>query len=222
MTLPIFDSMADVPDAFKDGYEERDGKARPKVLSELELERAKRTTLLDEKKESDRKAREAAAAAAEAQRKLDAKNANIPETELERLRAEDAAKRQQELEPLKAENERLKGEVHSVKVTDRVRGLAVKHKVMGDRLDDAMVFLMQRAQLGDKDGIVWKDKAGAITTQTDEQFFAEFKKERPWLFPYEGGSGSGGGKSGTSNDTTQQPKTGEGNTQKRQQVLGAL
>lgn len=195
MPLPIFDAETDIPEAFRPEYELRDGKWHPKVAAELELERGKRTTLLDEKKKEEDRRKLAEDAAAEARRLLDAKNAGVPEAELARLRAEDETKRQADLVPLSTENATLKAENRRLKLTDKVRTFALGAGVMGERIDDAMLFLDGRADLGDKDGIVWKDKDGNVTTQTAEQFFAAFKTEKPYLFEFEGGSGSGTGPS---------------------------
>lgn len=220
MTLPIFDTEADVPELFRPAYEERGGKWHPKVAAELELERGKRTTLLDEKKEEERKRREAEGAAAEAKRQLDAKNAGVPEAELQRLRDEDAAKRAAELTPLSTENAALKAENRKLKLTDKVRSLAIGAGVMGDRIDDAMLFLDARADLGDEGGIVWKDKDGKVTNKTPEQFFADFKIEKPYLFEFEGGSGSGTGPSRRSVATS--ARTNDTRETKRNVVAGAF
>lgn len=220
MTLPIFDTEGDVPELFRPAYEERGGKWHPKVAAELELERGKRTTLLDEKKKEEDRRKAAEDAAAEAKRLLDAKNAGVPEAELQRLRDEDAAKRAAELTPLSAELAAVKAENRKLKLTDKVRSFAIGAGVMGDRIDDAMLFLDARADLGDKDGIVWKDKEGNVTTQTADQFFAAFKIEKPYLFEFEGGSGSG---TGPSRKTATPPaRTTDTKETKRHVVAGAF
>lgn len=219
MPLPTFDAESDIPEAFRPEYELRDGKWHPKVVAELELERGKHVTLLDETKEAKRLKKVAEDAAAEAKRLLDAKNAGVPEAELARLRAEDEEKRRTELTPLATENAALKAENRKLKLTDKVRSLAIGAGVMGDRIDDAMLFLDTRADLGDEGGIVWKDKDGKVTNKTPEQFFADFKIEKPYLFAYEGGSGSGTGQSRARTTTTPAATPG---TQQRAHVLSAL
>ncbi len=221
MTLPVFDTEADVPELFRPAYEERGGKWHPKVVAELDLERGKHATLLDETKEAKRLRKLAEDAAAEAKRQLDAKNAGVPEAELARLRAEDEEKRRTELTPLQTENAALKAENRKLKLTDKVRSLAIGAGVMGDRIDDAMLFLDTRADLGDEGGIVWKGKDGKVTNQTAEQFFAAFKIEKPYLFEFEGGSGSGTGPS-RKGVTTSTKSTSTATVEKRAHVMGAL
>jgi hypothetical protein len=93
---------------------------------------------------------------------------------------------------------------------------------MSDRVEDAMDQLLKRTELGDADGIVFKDEKGQVTADDAETFFKKFRTAKPWLFKgsgasgsgAEGSNGSGGGGGGTS--------AKEALEQKRQELQGAL
>lgn len=223
MPMPVFDTEADVPEAFRPEYAAgADGKWKSKAEIELEVQREKHATLLDERRKEEQRRKDAEAAAAEAKRLLDAKNAGVPEAELQRLRDEDAAKRAAELTPLSTENAALKEENRKLKLDDRVQKIALDNGVLPDRIKLAMKELKEFADLGDEGGIVWKDASGKVSTQTDAQFFEWFEKEYALFFEFKGGSGGGTG--GSSRGRTPPPAAPKSQVQakKRQQVLGAL
>lgn len=88
-----------------------------------------------------------------------------------------------------------------------------------------MKALAERTDLGDKDGIVFKDKEGNVTTDDAAAFFAKHKKEKPWFYAGSGASGSGGSGgsgNGTSNTTTDTPPAPERVAEHRSAVASAL
>src|SRR4051812_14208920 len=115
MAFPVFDKKEDIPKGFEDDYEEKEGKFHPKVpdvkgaQTALEAERTRA--------ENEKKARiDAENKLAEARRKEAAREGNISEEQLEKLRKEDEDKRK----PIEEENAKLKLELTKVKKTDRV------------------------------------------------------------------------------------------------------
>jgi hypothetical protein len=202
MPLPTFATEADIPEAFRPEYVQgADGVWRCKADDELETERGKRQTLLNEKKDEERKRKEAEQKLADAQRIAEAKAAGVPEAEIQRIR-DDLAK---QYAPIEQERDRIKAENRKLKLTDRVKAFALANGVMADRIDDAMLVIEPRTDLGDADGIVWKNDKGEVTAWTPEQFFADLKKAKPYYFAFEGGSGSGSSGSSRSTTTTTTP-----------------
>ncbi len=215
--LPTFANESDIPEAFRPGYELSGTEWRPKLIAELELERGKRTTLLDEKKEEERKRREAEGKFAELTRTVEAKEKGISEEELTRIRDAEAATRK----PIEDERDRLQKENRKLKLTDRLRALALSAGVMVDRIDDAMVLIDARAELGDADGIVFKDATLKVSAMDSTAFFAALKIEKPWLFEFSGTGGSGSGGSTTTRTTTTTP-TAQIDVKQRAAVMGSF
>lgn len=190
MSLPIFKSAEEVPDAFRSIYEEQNGewhaKVEPvpdvtKLQSALDAERTQKGEVDKERKRLEKEL-------TDLKRKETAAQHGISDEQLEKLREEDASKRR----PIEDELATLRSENRKLKLTDRVQALALKAGVMQDRIEDAMLNLDKRVDLTDGENIVVKDKAGNVTTEKVEDFLAKtFKTEKPWLYGYEGGSGSG-------------------------------
>jgi hypothetical protein len=217
MPLPTFAAEADIPEAFRPEYVQgADGVWRCKADDELETERGKRQTLLNEKKDEERKRKEAEQKLADTQRIADAKAKGVSEEELDRIRKDLAA----QYAPVEQEAASLRSEVRKLKLTDRVKALALAAGIMADRIDDAMLVIEPRTDLGDADGIVFKNEKGEVTAQSAEQFFADLKKAKPYYFVFDGGSGSGSqGSSRTTTTTTTAPAP---DLRKRAAVMGAF
>jgi hypothetical protein len=223
MPLPVYDTEDAVPQDQREDFAEHEGKWRHKVEIEAAGERKKRLQLLTEKKDADEKRKDAEAKLAEAERVAAARAAGVSETELQKIRDAEAAARK----PIEDENATLKADLRKLKLTDKVQALYLDPKIGGgmpDRIEDAMDQLAKRTDLGDKDGIVFKDKDGSVTTDDAVTFFRKFKLEKPWLFASAGGSGSGapsGGGRGSDTTTTERP-TAERTEQHRSAVASAL
>lgn len=218
MPLPIFATEAEIPDAFRPEYEERDGQWHPRIVGELELERQKRTTLLDEKKEADRKRKEAEERAERLAREDEAKRKGITDEELQRIRDAEAAARR----PIEEENAQLKERIRTLLHTDKLRSAALAAGVLADRIDDAMLVLERRTTLTDDGAIAVLDAEGKVTAKALKPFLeADFKAEKPWLYEYRGGSGSG---SGRSTGMSGAPAAGLDDTRarKRSEIAGAF
>jgi hypothetical protein len=220
MPLKYFDTKDLVPEAQREtAIALADGKFA--VLEEpapAELDAAGRKAL-DEERES-RKREEKARKAAEKERDdlkraADARARGVTEEELQRIRDDEAAARK----PLEDERDRLAAENKRLKHTDKVRALALKHGVMADRIDDAMLILEKRTDLGDSGGIIVLDKEGKATAEAIDDFLGKtWKAEKPWFYKGTGASGSGsnGSEGGGSEPPTPAP---ERNQQRRASVL---
>lgn len=217
MPLPVFDNEADIPEAFRPDYaQSEDGKWRSKTEAEAIAAKAKQAALLTEKAEEKRLRIAAEGERDELRRADEARRDGVSETALEKIRSDEAAARQ----PILSENETLKAENRKLKYTDRVRAMALAKGVLPDRLDDAMPTLEKRIELGDADGFVFKDASGAITAQTDAQFFAALKTEKSWFFAFEGRPGGGSQASSDRGTAPQAPAVPA--TRHKKQVVGSL
>jgi hypothetical protein len=230
MAFPTYEKKEDIPKGFEDLYEEKDGKFSPKVTeipdvtklsSALETER---TTAATEKAARVKAENDLAAE----RRKQAAKDGNISDEQLTKLREEDENKRKAEVEPVKTELAETKAKLRKITLTDRLRALGTAAGWLSDRADDALEAALKRADLaeGSDTNIVVKDKDGKVTTEKIEDFLkVTFKKEKPWLYAGSGGSGSGAGGSsrsaGAADEEAPEPDKKSLN-QKRQTVAGAL
>jgi hypothetical protein len=193
MPLPVYDTQDLVPADQRDDYVEHEGKWHPKVVVDLETERQKRTALLDEKKKEKERREAAERERDELKRTKEAADSGVTEAALKKIRDDEAAARK----PIEDENKILRDENRKLKLTDRVRALYLSDKVggMADRADDAMDLLFkkdhERVDLGDADGLMFKDEKGQVTADDAETFFKKFRAVKPWLFKGSGASGSG-------------------------------
>lgn len=148
------------------------------------------------RKDADDRAKAAEKERDDLKRENEARRSGATEEELKKIRDAEAAARKPIEDALAEETrkrEAAEQENTKLKLTDRVQKLALDNGVMADRIEDAMLSLKDRTRLGDKDGIIFKDKAGTDTTDTPAQFFPKFKAEKPWLFAGSGSSGGGAG-----------------------------
>jgi hypothetical protein len=216
--LPVYDTHDAIPEADRDDFAEHDGKWRHKVEIEAAVEKRKRARLLDEKKEEERLRREAEKRAAELEQAADARSKGISEEELRKIRDAEVAARK----PIEDERDRYKAENRKLKLTDRVQALYLANGGMSDRVEDAMLVLERRTDLGDADGIVWKDKEGGITADTPEVFFRRLKGEKPWLFQGTGSSGSGASESNGQGGSENSVTPAQALERKRQTMPGSI
>ena len=188
MPMPIFDTQEAVPEAFRAEYEEREGKWHPKIPDVAKLEKS----IADEreKAETERKARNKAEGERDAlKRAKDAKDKGITEEQLADIQSKEAAARK----PIEEERDRLAAENRKLKLTDRVKALALAAGVMPDRITKAMKDLESRVDLTeDGNSIVVKDAAGKVTAETIEDFLGKtYKSEAPFFYAGTGAPGSG-------------------------------
>ena len=177
--------------------------------------------------EAERTARRAAEKAkrdAEAERdrlkrEHDARARGVTEEELQRIRDDEALARK----PIEEERDRLAQENRRLKHTDRVRALALKHGVMADRIDDAMLSLEGRTDLDENGGIVVKGKDGKATAESIDDFLLKtFKAEKPWYYKGTGASGSGSAGSDGGGGNPPPPAAPERDQQRRAAVIAGF
>jgi hypothetical protein len=221
MPLPTFKTLEEIPEAFRPEYEQVENEWRPKAQRTDDDVQKTKAALANEREQ--RKAEETARKAAEKERDdlkraRDAAAKGISEEELQKIRDDEARARK----PIEDERDRLAAENLKLKRDDKVQKLYLDNGGMSDRVEDAMDQLLKRTELGDADGIVFKDEKGQVTADDAETFFKKFRTAKPWLFKgsgasgsgAEGSNGSGGGGGGTS--------AKEALEQKRQELQGAL
>lgn len=227
MPFPTYATKEEVPETFREEYEEKDGKWVAKLPDVTKLTTAldtERSRLADEKKERTK----AENALAELRRKEAARDGNISDEQLTKLREEDAAKRKAELDPVQTELTETKAKLRKITLSDRLRSLGTAAGWLPDRIDDAMDLVQKRADLaeGSDTNIVVKDKDGKPTTEKIEDFLkTTFKKEKPWLYAGSGARGSGSGGSSGSGPAADEAPEGEAEriaAKKRAQVAGAF
>jgi hypothetical protein len=224
MAFPVFDKKEDIPKGFEEDYEEREGKFHPKIPDVTKQQ----TALETERKraEDERKERvKAETALADLRRKEAARDGNISDEQLNKLREEDAAKRKAELDPVQSELTETRAKLRKVTLVDRLRALGTAAGWLPDRADDALEAALKRADLaeGSDSNIVVKDKEGKPTTEKIEDFLkTTFKKEKPWLYAGTGAAGSGAGGSNGSGGTPDGEEQERIAAKKRAQVQGAF
>jgi len=230
MAFPTYEKKEDIPKGFEDLYEEKDGKFSPKVAEVPDVTNlnsalaSERTRAENEEKARKKAERELA----EARRKEAAREGNISDEQLNKLREEDAARRKTELDPIQTELVETKAKLRKITLSDRVRALGTAAGWLADRADDALEAALKRMDLaeGSDTNIVVKDKDGKVTTEKPEDFLkATFKKEKPWLYAGTGARGSGSGGSNGSGPASDEAPEGEAEriaAKKRTQVMGAF
>ena len=229
MAFPTYEKKEDIPKGFEDLYEEKDGKFSPKVTEVPDVTKlntaleSQRTQAENEKKERIK----AENALAELRRKEAAREGNISDEQLNKLREEDATKRKAELDPVQTELVETKAKLRKITLVDRLRTLGTAAGWLADRSDDALEAALKRADLaeGSDTNIVVKDKDGKVTTEKIEDFLkVGFKKEKPWLYAGSGASGSGAGGSNRSVAADEEPPAADTKQleQKRATVAAAF
>ena len=213
MDWPVFDTLEDVPELFRDVYEERDGKwaSKPageelagKGLAALENERAARAT-------ADKARKQAEKDLAAAKLALQQKAANATDDELKKLRemaqadaraevAEVMAGKDAEIEALKP----LQGENRDLKLDTKVKRIMMEAGVLPDRVTDLYALRMI-----EKDFDLTEDGKPKLVNHPgmaiDQYVLGPLKKQYPYHF--KGSQGSGGG-SGGAFDSDGKPVTG--------------
>jgi hypothetical protein len=218
MPFPVFGTLDEVPEAFRAEYENRDGAWHAKVpdVATLELTLVK---VRGEKADVTSKLREAESRVAALQAEIEARKGGATEAQL----ADIQARAQAAMTPLQEELAQFKSKYRKSVLSDRVQAFALQYGVMPDRIKVAMKILDDRVDLGDEDGIVWKDAEGRVTAMSPEQFFADFKKSHEYLFAFTGKGGSGSSASDRNGSTTTTTASSDAvDARKRSQVLGAF
>jgi len=205
MPFPTFKTKDEIPKGFESEYEEKDGAWHAKVADTTALD-ATLAKVRDEKKASDKRAKEAEDKAADAQRRLDAKEANGADTDKKvadllakwKLDTDAAVKVKQD------ELDKVSADLRAVKLDDKIKAAALAAGVLRTRVDAVLKLTKDTFDLAD-DRIVVKDDKGAVTTTTVEDYFGKtYRAQMPELYQgtkANGGGGTGGLGKGTVKDT---------------------
>lgn len=206
----IADSLDEVPESLRDQAKEVEGKFEldGTGLVKKNTELLTKVATIKPLKEKLAKfgdidpddAKEALEKVAELEKNPAAKPPNIEE-----IQAKWTKEKEKEFAPIKGENEKLKGELLQLKLTDKVKAIAIKSGVKAKYVDDLMAVTGQHYKLGEKDQIIILDSEGDPMDKTPEQFFGEvLKEQKPIFFEPSGAAGSGAqpGTSGKPGSTT--------------------
>lgn len=197
MPFPTFKTQAEIPDAFRGEYEERDGQWHPKVPDVAKLEETL-GVVRKEKREAEKVAREAAEKAADLQRQLDVKTATGQDGEkkVAEMLTKWEADKQAAVGAVQAQLDAANGKLRTLTLDDKVKAAALKAGVNPAKVDAVLKLTKETFDLAD-DRIVVKNDKGEVTTGTVEDFFAKtYKAQMPEL--YTGTKAAGGGANGGS------------------------
>ncbi len=221
MAFPIYDTQDDVPEAFREDYQEDDDDGKWKPIPDKDLTESITSlegTLVKVRGESDdwkkaageskTAADEAEAARVKAQAAADAKKAGMTAEELAEMKkgmVEDAqAETASELKEARDENDRLKGvdaENRELRLDDRVKALFLSNGVTAEGVED--LFTLTRSEFDlTEDKVVKLVKHPA--NPVDEFIKTTLKERHPHYF--EGSQAEGGDSKGSRGQ--KQHKTG--------------
>lgn len=211
--LKTFDTLDAIPEAQRaSAIERKDGKFLLEEVDPNAISTVAQTTidkLRKEKKEEKERADAAQTALDEAKAAADAAGKGVTREALDEINKNAENK----FKPVVDENATLKAENRKLKLTDRVRALALDAGIMpGWRIDKAMKDLADRIELSeDGDGFVIKDAKGKVTAETVDAFLkTTYKTEAPGFYAGPGGSGSGAEGSVDSGGTSDYDPKAEG------------
>lgn len=197
MPLKLHDTLESIAEPLRAGaIKTHDGKFA--VVEDDTGEGGKKA--LDAEREARRKADDKAKAADDAKKaleqeladlriKADAAASGITEAKLKEIRDAEAAK----IKPIEEALAKVRAENRRLKLTDRVKALALANGVMPDRIDKAMKDLEGRVDLTeDGESIVVKDATGKVTATTIDDFLkTDYRKEAKFFYKGTGSTGSG-------------------------------
>lgn len=210
MTWPTFESQDDIPEQFRDSYEERDGKWVPRdrpgeeALSALEAERKARKEAEDARKAAEKAQRDVQDQLLEAKRKAEAKEAGLGADDLkelrEKIRADERRAVSEEMEALKAkveEAQQVQEENRTLKLDQKVKSQMRDSGVRPNRIDRMFALYRDDFDLDDEGKPIVKEHPGKALKIFIED---DVKKEIPEWFT--GTKADGGGAGGITNGVT--------------------
>jgi hypothetical protein len=186
MPLPKFKTLEEIPEAFRDGYVEKDGEFVPDVEDVSPLKSAH-----ERQKEETRLAKDALKEAKRQLADLEKKAGGMTDEEIAARRAEI----EDEVKPFREKLEAAQKELRTLKFDDRLKALIAGSGTVAKRVDALHRLIGDRFDLNDSGTLVLKDKPAADIAKYLKEDVA---KEYPEFFEskQKGGSdfsGSGGG-----------------------------
>lgn len=186
MPLPKFKTLDEVPEAFRDGYVERDGEWVPDVedVTGLKTNRDEIRTNLEKAKQREAELKRELA-------DLKKKSGGMTDEEIAARRAEIEA----EVAPIQQKLEAAQKELRTLKFDDRLKAMIAGSGTVAKRVDALHRLIGDRFDLNDSGTLVLKDKPA---TEIAKYLKEDVAKEYPEFFEskQKGGSdftGSGNG-----------------------------
>ncbi len=215
------DNLDGLDDAVKSFYEEKDGKFRLKVdgVPDVSGLKNKVDQLLTEKKEADRKAKEAAEAAEAERQAALAKSGDI-----DALRQSYEAKLTKREKELMEQLSGLQSQVHGLTVGQTAMAVAVELAMDGSS-DVLLPHVKQRLSMEIVDGQAVTrvlDKAGKPSAMTIEELKTEFAANPAFAPIIKASKAAGGGASGGNNSGGGAPKSKASLTGAQSERVAAL
>jgi hypothetical protein len=215
------DKLDELDDAVKSFYEEKDGKFRLKVdgVPDVSGLKNKVDQLLTEKKEADRKAKEAAEAAEAERQAALAKSGDI-----DALRQSYEAKLTKREKELMDQLSGLQSQVHGLTVGQTAMAVAVELAMDGSS-DVLLPHVKQRLSMEIVDGQAVTrvlDKAGKPSAMTIEELKTEFAANPAFAPIIKASKAAGGGASGGNNSGGGAPKSKASLTGAQSERVAAL
>ncbi len=215
------DKLDGLDDSVKSFYEEKDGKFRLKVdgVPDVSGRKNKVDQLLTEKKEADRKAKEAAEAAEAERQAALAKSGDI-----DALRQSYEAKLTKREKELMEQLTGLQSQVHGLTVGQTAMAVAVELAMDGSS-DVLLPHVKQRLSMEIVDGQAVTrvlDKAGKPSAMTIEELKTEFAANPAFAPIIKASKAAGGGASGGNNSGGGAPKSKASLTGAQSERVAAL
>ncbi|WP_373069749.1 hypothetical protein [Gemmatimonas sp.] len=201
MPLPVFDTLDEIPDAFREDYAERDGKWHPNVVSKsaLEDEREKRDAAekLTKKLVKERDALET---------KAKADKAGLTDEQIAAVREDLRKELLEEYAPRLDASDRYAAENRELKLDHQVKGLLAGAKIIPERLGQMWQLHRAEFDLTEDGKPMVKGKPGLSV----EKYITEtLAKQYPeWV---QGTQAGGSGAPGTRPGVLAAPVVGNGN-----------
>lgn len=211
MPWPTFKSQAEIPEAFRSEYEEKEGAWHPKLPDTSKLDETL-TKVRTEKKDAEKAAKAAEDRAADLQRQLDAKSATGVDTDkkIGELLQKWEQDKNAAVQKVQAQLDQANGKLRDVTLYDKAKQAFIDAGGRPEKADAALKLKKDVLDLAD-DRMVVKNEKGEVTTTTVSDFWSkEFRKEMPEFFA--GTKASGGGATGGASTV---PATGAGNAAER-------
>jgi hypothetical protein len=183
MAFPTFDKQEDVPEAFREDYEEREGKWHPKIEDVSGLKSALKKER-DAREKNEKAAKEAAERLAALEAEKHAQAAGLTSEKLAEITRKTEERFKPQLERLTA----LEAENRSLKLDSQVKSAAAKAEVLDS--DDFWVLAGKDFDLTDDGKPIWKEDP----TLPLEKAIQSYREKKPYLF--KGTQAAGGGAAG--------------------------
>ena len=195
MPLPTFAKADEVPAAFKDFYEEKDGAWQPTKLATADDVGTVRGALdkeRDARQAAERGARAQADEIARLKREAAARESGADQAKLDELLKKFDAEKAAALKPLEERATQQAAELRALKLDSKVKDAMLKAGVLPARVDKLFKLAADRFDLTDEGRVVVLGADGKPSTTALDAFVAgELKTDNDWAYGAPPASGSG-------------------------------